>query len=179
MTARSSRIASPGNEFSVYLTPKFSCKHSITIAAKPHPKSACLLQRSLDRGLAVRTAQTNAECQLADVPELSAALMRLGEADQREVVPSSAALRRTACSIFASRCSSRYCWSWLAIRGSCWGRTNQRVHAKATAQMIEAAEAKNATAIGASEFSAISPPSNEYFHTRTPRIEIRSLGAAV
>src|SRR4051812_20577725 len=31
----------------VHLTPKFSCKHSITIAAKPHPKSACLLQRSL------------------------------------------------------------------------------------------------------------------------------------
>src|SRR5689334_212156 len=31
----------------VRLTPKFSCKHSITIVAKPHPKSACLLQRSL------------------------------------------------------------------------------------------------------------------------------------
>jgi hypothetical protein len=30
-----------------YLTPWFSCKHSITIAAKPHPKSACHLQRSL------------------------------------------------------------------------------------------------------------------------------------
>ena len=33
----------------VGLTPKFSCKHTITIAAKPHPKSACLLQRSLGR----------------------------------------------------------------------------------------------------------------------------------
>jgi hypothetical protein len=30
-----------------WLTPKFSCKHTITIAAKPHPKSACQLQRSL------------------------------------------------------------------------------------------------------------------------------------
>jgi hypothetical protein len=30
-----------------YLTPKFSCKHTITIAAKPHPKSACQLQRLL------------------------------------------------------------------------------------------------------------------------------------
>src|SRR6266576_1760956 len=29
----------------VQLTPKFSCKHATTIAAKPHPKSAC--QRSL------------------------------------------------------------------------------------------------------------------------------------
>jgi hypothetical protein len=29
------------------LTPEFSCKHSITVAAKPHPKSACQLQRSL------------------------------------------------------------------------------------------------------------------------------------
>jgi hypothetical protein len=29
------------------LTPWFSCKHSTTITAKPHPKSACLLQRSL------------------------------------------------------------------------------------------------------------------------------------
>jgi len=27
--------------------PEFSCKHTITIAAKPHPKSACQLQRSL------------------------------------------------------------------------------------------------------------------------------------
>jgi len=33
------------------LTPKFSCKHTITIAAKPHPKSAWLLQRSLDSAL--------------------------------------------------------------------------------------------------------------------------------
>jgi len=32
----------------VQLTPLFSCKHVTTIAAKPHPKSACLLQRSLD-----------------------------------------------------------------------------------------------------------------------------------
>ena len=32
------------------LTPKFSCKHTTTIAAKPHPKSACLLQRSLGGG---------------------------------------------------------------------------------------------------------------------------------
>jgi len=31
----------------ICLTPKFSCQHTITIAAKPHPKSACLLQRSL------------------------------------------------------------------------------------------------------------------------------------
>src|SRR6266571_8184207 len=30
-----------------YLTPKYSCKHDTTIAAKPRPKSACLLQRSL------------------------------------------------------------------------------------------------------------------------------------
>jgi hypothetical protein len=30
------------------LTPEFSCKHVTTIAAKPHPKNACLLQRSLD-----------------------------------------------------------------------------------------------------------------------------------
>jgi hypothetical protein len=37
----------PGRVF-VYLTPQFSCKHTIIIAAKPHPKSACLLQRSLD-----------------------------------------------------------------------------------------------------------------------------------
>lgn len=29
------------------LTPQFSCKHSITLAAKPHPKSGCQLQRSL------------------------------------------------------------------------------------------------------------------------------------
>jgi hypothetical protein len=29
------------------LTPKFSCKHATTVAAKPHPKSACLLQRVL------------------------------------------------------------------------------------------------------------------------------------
>ena len=36
----------------VHLTPKFSCKHTTTIAAKPHPKSACQLQRSLDRSLA-------------------------------------------------------------------------------------------------------------------------------
>ena len=35
----------------VGLTPKFSCKHTFNIAAKPHPKSACQLQRSLDRGL--------------------------------------------------------------------------------------------------------------------------------
>jgi len=34
-----------------YLTPEFSCKHSIPIAAKPHPKSACQLQRSLGRFL--------------------------------------------------------------------------------------------------------------------------------
>src|SRR5258705_4081899 len=33
---------------SACLTPKFSCKHATTIAAKPHPKSACQLQRSLD-----------------------------------------------------------------------------------------------------------------------------------
>jgi hypothetical protein len=44
--------------FMCSLTPKFSCKHTTTIAAKPHPKSACLLQRLLDRrridlGLAV------------------------------------------------------------------------------------------------------------------------------
>jgi hypothetical protein len=32
----------------IRLTPKFSCKHATTIAAKPHPKSACQLQRSLD-----------------------------------------------------------------------------------------------------------------------------------
>jgi hypothetical protein len=32
------------------LTPQFSCKHTTTIAAKPHPKSACQLQRSLDGG---------------------------------------------------------------------------------------------------------------------------------
>src|SRR5437868_9233725 len=31
----------------VSLTPKLSCEHSITIAAKPNPKCACLLQRSL------------------------------------------------------------------------------------------------------------------------------------
>jgi hypothetical protein len=31
----------------VGLTPQFSCKHTTTIAAKPHPKSACQLQRSL------------------------------------------------------------------------------------------------------------------------------------
>ncbi len=30
-----------------YLTPWFSCKHAITLAPKPHPKSACVLQRSL------------------------------------------------------------------------------------------------------------------------------------
>ena len=30
-----------------WLTPKFRCKHTITIAAKSHPKSAWLLQRSL------------------------------------------------------------------------------------------------------------------------------------
>jgi len=29
------------------ITPYFSCKHTITIAAKPHPKSACQLQCSL------------------------------------------------------------------------------------------------------------------------------------
>ena len=29
------------------LTPKFGCKHTTTITAKPHPKSACLLPRSL------------------------------------------------------------------------------------------------------------------------------------
>jgi len=29
------------------LTPYFSCEHTITLAAKPHPKSACQLQRSL------------------------------------------------------------------------------------------------------------------------------------
>jgi hypothetical protein len=34
------------------LTPQFSCKHTTTIAAKPHPKSACQLQRSL--GIASR-----------------------------------------------------------------------------------------------------------------------------
>ena len=34
-------------KISGYLTPKFSCKHATTIAAKPHPKSACQLQRSL------------------------------------------------------------------------------------------------------------------------------------
>jgi hypothetical protein len=33
------------------LTPWFSCKHTTTIAAKPHPKSACLLQRLLDGAL--------------------------------------------------------------------------------------------------------------------------------
>ena len=33
----------------VISTPKLSCKHVTTIAAKPHPKSACLLQRSLGR----------------------------------------------------------------------------------------------------------------------------------
>jgi hypothetical protein len=27
------------------LTPWFSCKHASTVAAQPHPKSACLLQR--------------------------------------------------------------------------------------------------------------------------------------
>jgi hypothetical protein len=32
------------------LTPYFSCEHVTTIAAKPHPKSACQLQRSLDGG---------------------------------------------------------------------------------------------------------------------------------
>ena len=37
----------------VRLTPKFSCKHTITFAAKPHPKSACQLQRSLGRGCVV------------------------------------------------------------------------------------------------------------------------------
>jgi hypothetical protein len=31
----------------VGLTPEFSCNHTTTIAAKPHPKSACQLQRSL------------------------------------------------------------------------------------------------------------------------------------
>jgi hypothetical protein len=31
----------------VRLTPEFSRKHVTTIAAKPHPKSACQLQRSL------------------------------------------------------------------------------------------------------------------------------------
>src|SRR2546423_15615094 len=34
----------------VRLTPSFSCEHANTIAAKPHPKSACQLQRSLDGG---------------------------------------------------------------------------------------------------------------------------------
>ena len=34
------------------LTPEFSCKHASNIAAKPHPKSACLLQRSLGIGRA-------------------------------------------------------------------------------------------------------------------------------
>ena len=31
----------------VRLTPQFRCKHTITIAAKPHPKSACQLQLPL------------------------------------------------------------------------------------------------------------------------------------
>ena len=30
--------------------PEFSCENTITIAAKPHPKSACPLQRSLGGG---------------------------------------------------------------------------------------------------------------------------------
>ena len=34
--------------YGIRLTPKFSCKHAKTIATKPHPKSACQLQRSLD-----------------------------------------------------------------------------------------------------------------------------------
>ena len=34
----------------VRLTPKFSCKHTTTIAAKPHPKSAWQLQRVLASG---------------------------------------------------------------------------------------------------------------------------------
>jgi hypothetical protein len=33
----------------VCLTPYFSCKHTITVAAKPHPKIAWQLQRLLDR----------------------------------------------------------------------------------------------------------------------------------
>jgi len=37
-----------GDDVCRYLTPEFSYKHTTTIAARPHPKSACQLQHSLD-----------------------------------------------------------------------------------------------------------------------------------
>src|SRR5450759_1949147 len=51
----------------VHLTLKFSCKHATTIAAKPHPKSACQLQRSLDSGLRRRWVRAGC-CESAPAP---------------------------------------------------------------------------------------------------------------
>ena len=47
------------------LTPKFSCKHSITLAAKPHPKSAWQLQRLL--GIAAEHGYDLEHCTISEI----------------------------------------------------------------------------------------------------------------